>query len=491
MSTKKLYFFLIFIFFVNACQPPGNKGEVVVRAAADPETLNPIAFNSANAVQIIALLYQSLLTIDLQDQKLKPLLVEQLPALKQEKDKSYFTYQLRKEAVWDDQKPVTANDVAFTLKVIKAPLVKNDKLRMALDYVQDIKLDPRDPRKFTIECNGYVPEMGWETGDFAILPAHLVDPQNLLKEFSVADLVNRYDSLGQHAKIKSFADWFNSARFTRNKDFLKGSGGYELLDWKTGQYVRLKQKEKWWAAQLQPQLSYITARPSFINFHIIPENFTALKALDNAKLDVYSGIPASNFKELQQDKAFLEKYSLFTPATYDFTYIGINGRNDKFADKYTRQALAHLLDIPKIIKVTQQDFAKPTVGMVNPIDKEFYNDSIQPYAFNLREAERLLRTAGWQQKNNGWQKQVNGQVIPLNINFNYRAGNSEFENIALIFQEAAAKIRIPVSIEPLESVLLNNKLKEHDFEVTIRYFTGNPGVFNYKPILHTESAVPG
>lgn len=491
MRAKRLFFFLTLLFLVDACQPPGKKEEVVVRAAADPESLNPIAFSSANAVQIIALLYQSLLTIDLQDQQLKPLLAEQLPAVIQEKNKSYFTYRLRKEAVWDDKKPVTARDVAFTLKVIKAPLVKNDKLRQALDYIRNIKLYPDDPRKFTIECDGYVPEMSWETGDFAILPAHLVDPQHLLAEFSVPDLETRYELLSRHVKIKAFADWFNNVRFTRNKDFLKGSGGYELADWKTGQYVKLKQKENWWANRLSPQVSYLTARPANINFQIIPENNTSLLALNNEQLDVYPGIPANNFIQLRHNKSFLQQYNLYTPATYDFTYIGINGRNEKFSDKRTRQALAHLLDIPKIIAVTQRNFAVRTVGIVNPTDKKFYNNRIQPYDFNLREAVRLLRAAGWQEKNKGWQKQVNGQVIPLTIKFSYRTGNNEFENIAFIFQQAAATVNIPVIMQPTEAVLLSNKLKAHDFEVTVRYLSGNPGVFNYKPILHSESAGPG
>ncbi len=33
--------------------------------------------------------------------------------------------------------------------------------------------------------------------------------------------------------------------------------------------------------------------------------------------------------------------------------------------------------------------------------------------------------------------------------------------------------------------------KTHNFEVTVRYYSGNPDVFNYKSILHTESAVLG
>lgn len=488
MRAKKLYFFLTILFFANACQAPVKRDEVVVRSAADPETLNPINYSTANAVQIIGLLYQSLLTIDLQDEQLKPLLVEQLPQVTQAKGKSYFTYRLREEAVWDNNQPVTALDVAFTLKVIKAPLVKNDKLRAALEFVRDIKPDPADPKKFTIECDGYVPEMSWGIGDFAILPAHLVDPEHLLEEFTVLDLHTDYEALSCHAAIKAFANWFNHARFSRNKDFLKGSGGYELADWKTGQQVVLKKKQNWWGARVSSRVPYITARPASIRFSVIPENTTALLALKNEQLDVYAGIPANDFIQLHRDKSFLEKYALFTPATYDFTYIGINGRNEKFSDKHTRQALAHLFDIPKMIKVTQQNFAVRTVGLIRPSDKKFYNNRIQPYSFNLPEAIRLLRAAGWRRNNGNWQKQINGQTVPLTITISFKAGNSEFENIAFIFQEAAAKINIPVQIQPIEAVLLGKKLKAHQFEVAIRYLSGNPGYFNYKPILHTESA---
>ena len=488
---RRCIFFLTLLLFANACQAPVKKDEVVIRSAADPETLNPISYSTANAAQIISLLYQSLLTLDLQDHQLKPLLVERLPQVTQVKEKSYFTYRLRKEAVWDDNKPVTAQDIAFSLKVIKAPLVNNEKLRAAMEFVRDVKSDPADPKKFTIECEGYVPEMSWQLGDFAVLPAHVYDPQHLLNKFTVSDLHTNYETLSGHADIKAFANWFNHARFSRNKDFLKGSGGYELADWKTGQQVVLKKKLNWWGSRLSPQVPYITAQPGSISFRIIPENTTAVLALKNEKLDVYSGIPPHDFIQLKRNKSFLQNYSLFTPATYDLTYIGINGRNEKFSDKDTRQALAHLLDIPKIIKVTQQNFAVPAVGLIRPSDKKFYNTRIQPYSFNLQEATRLLQTAGWRKVNNSWQKQIDGETVPLTINLSYKAGNTEFENIAFIFQEAAAKVNIPVQIQPTEGVSLGNKLRAHQFEVTIRYFSGNPGYFNYKPILHTESAEVG
>ena len=490
MRVRLLFCFLVLHFFIQACQPARNNEEVVVRSAADPESLNPISFTTANTAQIVALLYQSLLTIDLQDQQLKPLLAEQLPTVVQAKDKSFITYRLRNEAVWDDNKPITAQDVAFTLKVIKAPLVNNESMRAVLEYVHDIKLDASDPKKFTIECARYTPNMSWEIGDFAILPAHVVDPQQLLKKFTLPELENQYESLKSNPQIKAFAEWFNSARFTRDTTYLKGSGGYQLSDWKTGRHVKVTKKQNWWAERLTPSVAYITAQPTQINFQIIPENTTALQALNNEQLDVYADIPATSFVQLQANSSFKNKYALFTPSTYDFTCIGINGRNDKFADKRTRQAIGHLLDIPKIIQVTQGNFAVPTVGIVNPADKIYYNDSIQPYTLNLSEARRLLKAAGWIEKNNGWQKQRNGQTIPLTINFSYRAGKNEFENTAFIFRQAAAKLNIPINVQPVEGGLLNKRIQAQDFEVTIRNFAGNPGIFNFAPILHTENADP-
>ncbi|RDC65379.1 ABC transporter substrate-binding protein [Adhaeribacter pallidiroseus] len=488
MRVRLFFYFLILHFFIQACRPAGNKEEVVVRTAADPESLNPISFTTANTAQIVALLYQSLLTIDLQDQQLKPLLAEQLPTVVQAKDKSFITYRLRNEAVWDNNKPITAQDVAFTLKVIKAPLVNNETMRAALEYVHDIKLDATDPKKFTIECDSYTPNMSWEIGDFAILPAYVVDPQQLLEKFTLPELENQYDSLKSHPKIKAFAAWFNSARFTRDTAYLKGSGGYRLSDWKTGQYVKLKKKQHWWAERLSPSLAYITAYPAQINFQIVPDNTTALLALNNEQLDVYAGIPATSFVQLQSEASFQKKYALYTPSTYDFTFIGINGRHEKFADKRTRQAIGYLLDIPRMIQVSMGSFAVPTVGIVNPADKIYYNDSLRPYTLNLAEARRLLHAAGWTEKNKGWQKLINGQIIPLTITFNYKEGNSEFENIAFIFRQAAAKLNIPVNVQPVEAGLLNKRIQAQDFEVAVRYLSGNPGIFNFRPILHTENA---
>ncbi len=70
----------------------------------------------------------------------------------------------------------------------------------------------------------------------------------------------------------------------------------------------------------------------------------------------------------------------------------------------------------------------------------------------------------------------------------YRAGNIINENTAFIFRQAAAQIGIPIEVQPMESASLTERLRAHRFEVFIRGITGSPGEYDFKSILHSESA---
>jgi peptide/nickel transport system substrate-binding protein len=483
---------LIFTLFFSFCSGPQRQENAVrIRASQDPENLNPVNYPNVTALEIINLVYQSLLAPDPETKEIYPLLAERLPVVQKEDSISVFNFKLKEEARWPNNQPITAADVAFSLKLYRCPLIDNGRIAGRYYFIKDIISDKVKPSEFKLICEKYNPDMDLMTGDFAVLPEYIMDPKGLLKEFSLAELTQQYDSLSTHPKIKEFAAWFNSDRFSRDKDFLQGSGGYELDTWKTGEYIKLKKKQNWWGEGLSKATPYLAANPDKITFRIIPDNAMALRALKQQEIDVFAGIPADIYQQLNADKAFREKFNLFSPESYNITYLGINGRLAKFADARTRQALAYLLNKDQLINGIQNGFATPTVGLIAPAEKRFYNSAIKPYAFDLNKATALLQQAGWVKKGDGWQKQINGQWVPLTINLNYKAGNTEFENIALVFQEAAAKINIPVTIQPMEGILLTNNLNTHNFELFIRYLVGNPFVTNFREILHTESAAEG
>ncbi|MFD2999492.1 ABC transporter substrate-binding protein [Pontibacter toksunensis] len=458
-----------------------------VRLSVNPETLNPVSYSDAGALQIINLLFQSLLSADLADDKIKPFLAADLPQVERQDSVSLFTYEIREEATWTDGSPVTAADVAFTLKVLKAPLINNESIRPQLQFIQDIKIDPANPKRFTLVCEGYSPEMVLLTGDFFILPAYLLDPDALLQPIEVAALNGSLSELENNENLKAFAEKFNSPEYGHSTTMLQGSGGYLLEEWASGQYLTLKRKSDWWGNDI-PQAQHLTANPERISFQVIPDNANALLALKSREIDVLENIEAAEFDKILNDESFKEDYALYSPETYEFVYAGLNTRSPKFSDKHTRQAVAHLIDVNSVIQVSQLNYATPTVGPIPPSIKEYYNTSLEPQSFNAEKVANLLKAAGWQKEQDGWYKSINGKREKLTVDVNYKAGSKTFEPAAIIFQQRAAEVGIPVQLQGMENSLLSSKLRAHEYEMFFRSLSGNPFVINFQPLLHTSFA---
>ncbi|WP_241739290.1 ABC transporter substrate-binding protein [Pontibacter beigongshangensis] len=489
-KSATLVCFLLFL--LSFCsQPQRQPDEVRVRLFNDPVTLNPVNYQNSSALQLVNLLFQSLLTVDLEDNTLKPSLAEDLPVVERTDSTTLFTYSIREEAEWADGSPVTAADVAFTLKVMLAPLVNNEQIKSQIEFIRDIASDQRNPKRFTLLCKGFSPEMELLTGDYFILPQYLFDPENLLASFSVPELVNAAPELTNNKSLKAFATHFNSVDFARSKDLLKGSAGYVLENWTTGQYVVLKRKQNWWGTNTGRAASYLTANPRQINFQIIPDNTTALLALKNRQLDVLSNIPATEFDKLREDSTFTKEYALHAPDSYEYNYIALNTRLPKLNNRYTRQALAHLVDADNLIKVTLSNFGTRTAGPVPPAIQPYYNQSIRPYEYSQARAISLLKAAGWIREGDGWYKTIDGKKEKLTLEVNYRAGNTVFEHSALIFQQNAAKAGIVVELQAMENSLFRQKARTHDFEMVFRSLSGNPFIFNFKPFFHSAYSDEG
>ncbi|GAB3528156.1 peptide-binding protein [Pontibacter brevis] len=456
----------------------------------EPGTLNPVSYSDAGELQIINLLFQSLLSADLADDKLKPFLVADMPQVERQDSVTLFTYQIREEATWTNGSPVTAADVAFTLKVLKAPLLNNEFLKPQVGFIQDIRFDASNPKRFTLVCAGYSPEMELLTGDYFILPAYLFDPEALLQSIEVAALSGSLSELEDNQDLKAFAAKFNSPEYGQSTSMLQGSGGYLLEEWAKGQYLALKRKEDWWGNNVQGA-QHLTAIPERISFQIIPDNTTALLALKNRQLDVLENIEAAEFDKIKKDESFQEDYALYSPDAYEFVYAGLNTRSPKLSDKRTRQAIAHLLDVSSVIQVSQRNYASPTVGPIPPSVKEYYNSSLAPHSFSAEKVAGLLEAAGWQKEQDGWYKSIGGKREQLTIEVNYKAGSNTFETAAIIFQQRAAEVGVPVQIQAMESSLLSPKIKAHEYEMFFRSLSGNPFVFNFQPLLHTSFASAG
>ncbi len=489
MKYKIIFAFLLTI-ILGGCgsqKVDQDAHHVQIQTTKDVETLNPITYAGMIESRLVFdHIYQSLLSVDLEDISIKPILAESLPEVEVGDSLSYFTFSLRKEASWPDHSPVTARDVLFTLKAANCPGVNNDSRRMSLDFIRDFQADSSSTKRFTFECNGYVEDMVVMTGGFAILPEYVYDPEGILRNYELRDLKEKFDILNENQEIQRFAQQFNALASSREPAAYIGSGGYKLAAWQSDQYIILEKHSDWWAEDLN--IEYITANPEKITFQIIPDDGAAVLALKNHQLDVMTDIPINEFQRLAKDSSFINHYNLLSPSTFTVNFIGINARIPKFQSKKTRQALAHLLDVEGIIQAIGQTPASRANSLISPSDAKNYNDQIEAFEFSTEKARNLLIEDGWKNENGGWFKTINGKREQLSGEINYKAGTHKNESTALIFKQNAEKIGIPITITPLENSVLSGNLRQHNFDFYIRSLVGNPFAFNFTPILHTKSA---
>lgn len=484
-----LFLLLLLFFGLTSCSAPKSPVDVVrIRWVQDPETLDPLSLPNSYAQEALDLLHLSLLTFDTTKGILLPWLAEAMPAVQHSDSLTLFSYHLRAGARWDNGQPVLARDVAFTLKAMNCPGLPNEAMQARVDFIIDIELDPTDPTHFTLICHGRSPEYLQDSGSFFILPEYALDPQGSLRRFSLPDFRHHTIALLKDPVITAFAGRYRAAELAHQPANLPGCGPYRLAKWQNNQALLFERKKNWWADQFPVVPKQLQAHPRQIDYQIIPDPTTALLALQQGAIDVYPMLPARDFKRLQHSKAN-QTLALYTSNSYEVVTAGFNTARPLLRDKLTRRALSHLFNVPALIKATQEGIAQPSVGLINPNEQHYYNDSLALLTYDLAGAAVLLRQAGWiQQPDSTWQRPTaRGTVQKLALRISYRAADPVFEQIALQFRNAAATLGVPVSLRPTEASLMTSQLRVGNFDMYIRSLAGGPTSFNFMPILHSQS----
>ena len=197
---------------------------VIARSVGEPDQLNPINFTNNYARQAIDLMFQYLVSLDPNDLKVIPQLATSLAVTKEITEGPYaggmsYTYEIRKEAVWDDGKPITATDYITGLKAALLPTVLAGRIRPYLASIRDVQTDPANPRKFTIYTSEkYI--LGEEAvgSSTPVLPTSVYDPTGVLAKIPMAtftDTAAIRKLAESDAGLIAFAEAFNSPQFSQ------------------------------------------------------------------------------------------------------------------------------------------------------------------------------------------------------------------------------------------------------------------------------------
>lgn len=369
---------------------------LVLRLGGEPTVFNPILSTDTSSQAIEGLVFNGLVRIN-EDLKIEPDLAEKYEI---SPDGKTYTFYLRKNALWQDGRPVTAEDVVFTYQLIMDP--KTNTVRRS-NYVIDgvpVKVTALDAHTVRFVLKAPFAPFLLRTG-LGIVPKHLLEKEDI-----------------------------NKAAFNRMPI---GSGPYKVTEWKSGQHVILEAFSD----------SFTPPKTKKIIYKIIPDNNTALVALKN------EDVLMSNISQREADT--FKSSVVDTYKYYDlmYIYLGFNLKNKHFKDLKVRQAIAKAIQKQALVDTVLKGHGKPAFVPMSPL-LWAYPETLKedPNAFDVEGAKALLKEAGYVLNPETKVLEKNGEPFTFNLITN--KGNKEREKTAEIVARSLELLGIKVSIQVME-----------------------------------------
>jgi peptide/nickel transport system substrate-binding protein len=428
---------------------------LVLHSLSDPEQLNPLTSNDASSSEILNFIFESLLTREPQTLEFKPLIAEARPEIS--KDKLSYTFKIRKDVHFQDGRPMTGEDVLFSVKAIKCPFVNAPFLRVYFDSLIDAELVDPYTIRFVIKEPYFLNES--VLGGILLLPRHYYDPENLLARVSVKQLSQ--DPAKLPGEVKKFGEQFNK-NYSRNP---MGSGPYKFSMWKTGRELELVRDNNYWG---NGKDGIDQAHLDRLKFRIINNMDAALIRLKSGSLDYMEALqPIQTIRGTNSErfKREFQKYEYYAPT---YSYIGWNNDHPIFRDKRVRKAMTYLTDRKQIVKAVLFGLGEVVDSHIYLFRPE-YDKSLKSYPFDPAKAIALLNEAGWKDSDGDGvlDKVIDGKKMPLRFEIKVNSGNAVRKSVALVLLDELKKHGIAASVRELDWTIFLNDVKNHNFDAVV------------------------
>ena len=336
-------------------------------------------------------------------------------------DNRSVTLFLRKDAVFHDGRPITAEDVKFSLEAVRqhhpfksmyAPL---NSVTIANSHTAVVRLSEPHPALLLAMSNSLTP----------ILPKHI------------------YDN-GEDLKVHS-----------RNSNPV-GSGPFKLIEFKPGEHIVLERFDRFFLKDL-PGLDRII-------FKEYKDPSSMLLGFENGEVDALQQV--TNAKEIERVRKVPGAQVVYpaAPATGSLVWMALNLKNPKLADRRVRQAISFAIDRDFIINKLIGGAAKLATGPIAS-GSPFYSADVELYKLNLAKSAQLLDAAGMKPGANG---------VRFTLELDNPPGFGDLRIIQEYMKTALAKVGIEVNLRASPDFpTWARRVASLQFEATI------DGVFNW------------
>ncbi|MFC1595108.1 ABC transporter substrate-binding protein [Patescibacteria group bacterium] len=429
---KRIFVFFLVLFIVSGvgllilldknysiAQPiPG--GSLKEGIVGSPTSINPLLAISDADRDLVDLIYAGLMRADGKG-GLEPELAERFNV---SDDGLIYTFWLKDNLAWHDNSKLTADDVIFTIEMVKNPSIKSP-IRANWEGVETEKVDDKTI-KFILK-RPYVPFL--ENTKIGILPKHLW-AKVLSQEFNLTPL--------------------NIAPI--------GSGPYKIESLKknpTGGISSIKLESFKYYQPHEPYLKNIT-------FDFYPREEELLTAYQNGEIETLNIAPKAVVDIETENKNLLH---IALPQIFA---VFFNQDASDILSKYViRQALNASIDRESIINSVYHGYALPQYSPIFPNIGS--NKTATGEDLSKEEIRTMLEEKGWEPNEEGFLEKEKEDDDPLQLKFTLSTSdNPELMAVGKILQDTWREIGINVDLQIFElGDLEKNVIQPREYETLL------------------------
>ncbi len=421
--------------------PPG--GSLVVLMDGEPDNLNPLTYDSKPASDVAHLIFRTLARRDSTLSNYKPDLAQ---SWELSPDSSSVILQLRRDVKWHDGRPVTAEDVVWTIQQQQSEKIASPRRS---DVAAIGQVTARD--SFTVEAKLARPGPYAVNALLEVIPA----PKHLLQGVS--------------------AEQMRTHPFGRNP---VGNGIFRFVNWNPGQQLTIAANPD--APEGRPALNQIVMR-------FIPDaNAAVTQLMGGQEGDLLPKVTPEQARTI----ANARNVEVHNAARVRPGWIAWNARRAPLDDPNVRRALLMGIDRPALVKGLLGERGEPALSPIPPRLAE-HNPGVRPIPFNPTMAGQLLDQAGWRDTNGDGIRDKNGR--PLRIELEYSTADQMRTDMAVAIQAMLSKIGVQLVPKPYERTTWVSRLRAGEFQGSFWGWGWGPGVVgpNAEAVFHSRSIPPG
>ena len=436
MRSKRLFILgvalVLVVALLSGCG--GKGGEKAATAGSDtlyigmanaPEFFNPFLNPGIAGKWAIRFMYDTLVGMP-EPNKFTPALASSFES----KDNQTFTIKMNPKAKWTDGKPVTAQDVAFTLNTIANPKVETSKR----SYIKMLE---------GVNDSGILPE-----GVTTISGVVVVDDQTLtLKTKTPVDPNYLKSFLGFEVFIapKHIFEKIDPAAIASSDPATKPSvtsGPFKFVTYKTNDHVEYAANTDYY--QGTPKLKKIFIR--------IMNGTNLVTELKSGNIQMVAGggigiIPIKDIEMLKKDSKLVVK----TVPSLQGQYLDVNNSNPEYNTKF-RNAVTMAINRQQIVDQLFKGAAQLVPTIYTPAS-DVYDKNVAQVPYDPAKAKQLLAESGFD---------VSKEIV-----LSVPLGNILREQSADLIQQDLKAIGLNVKQEKVDFPTLLAKSRKGDFQMIL------------------------